>query len=57
MSDFESGQIAGERLAFASQPKIGISRRTVSKGKLACTKHGKTHNGKSVSGKKEIVEP
>jgi hypothetical protein len=45
LSDFETGQIVGARLAGASVPKtdtlLGLSRATVSEVMSAYTNHGK----------------
>jgi hypothetical protein len=56
LSDFESGQIAGARLAGESVTKpatlLCVSRATVSKVMSACTNHGKIISEKRNSGRK-----
>jgi transposase len=59
LSDFERGQIVGERLAEASVTKattvLDVSRATVSKVMSAYTNHGKATSEKRNSGRKSTL--
>jgi transposase len=59
LSDFESGQMAGVRLAGASVIKnatsLGVSRATISEVMSAYTNHGKTTSAKRNSGRKSTL--
>jgi hypothetical protein len=60
LSDFERGQIVGERLAGAAVPKtrtiLGVSRATVSKVMSIYMNHGETKTAKRNSEKKINID-
>jgi transposase len=59
LSDFETGQMVGARLAGASVTKtatlLGVLKETVSKVMSAYANHGKTTSAKRDSGRKSAL--